>query len=218
MLRRAGAKRRECGLYDRELSAGAAFVLAGFSAGTGVCARGERWSNSECGVWNAKLKRDGRMEKRRRRAIAENPFHTLRFMFRSIRVQASGNLLQRFVRLTPVVCHVSAKQDGLRCVALFVPRGSESPFVRSHMSCGYRACLVHFGIVCFLLAIPTELRPGAYMKRNDAHRGVPFHMVCFLRRCRRESVGGLKCGSGTAAFLDSPHVVRGRVPLCQTLQ
>ena len=181
---------------------------------------GDRRSNSECGVWNAKLKRDGRMEKRRRPAIAENSFHTLRFMFRSIRVQASGNLLQCFARLTPAVCRVRAKQDGLRCVALFVPRGSESPFVRSHMSCGYRARLVHFGIVRFLLAIPTELRPGAYMKRNAAMCGVPFDMMprgvrwdwMWKRHCRLSEFSSCDSRQSTSlqdiaiiAILESPY-------------
>ena len=51
----------------------------------------------------------------------------------------------------------SAKQNGLRYVAFLFRRGSRSPFVRSRMSCGYQALLVHFGIACFLAAIPTGL-------------------------------------------------------------
>ena len=61
------------------------------------------------------------------------------------------------------MCHVS------------IPRGSESPLVRSRVSCGYRACLVHFGLVRFLLAIPTGdgERSRVYEKeRRDG--GVPF--------------------------------------------
>ena len=50
----------------------------------------------------------------------------------------------------------SAKQNGLRYVSFLFRRGSRSPFVRSRMSRGYPALLVHFGTVRFLMAIPTE--------------------------------------------------------------
>ena len=178
MPRRAGAKRRECGLYDRELSAGAAFVLAGFSAGTGVCARGGTAAgNSECGVWNAKLKRDGRMEKRRRPAIAENPFHTLRFMFRSIRVQASGNLLQRFTRLTPVVCRVSAKQDGLRQAAFLFRAGRDC--LSTFSDGAGLSCILGLLQVCpFLYGDPDGERSEPRIRQGTpCWVGVPFDMV-----------------------------------------
>ena len=51
----------------------------------------------------------------------------------------------------------SAKQNGLRYVAFLFRRGSRSSFVRSRMSRGYPALLVHFGTVRFLMAIPTGL-------------------------------------------------------------
>ena len=49
---RADAAMRRRFSYGSELSAGAAFVLAGFSSGTGVCARGGTGviRNSECGT------------------------------------------------------------------------------------------------------------------------------------------------------------------------
>ena len=50
---------------------------------------------------------------------------------------------------------MSAEQDGLRNAAFLFRHGPGSPVTRSRMSCGYRAWLVYFGIVCFLAAIPT---------------------------------------------------------------
>ena len=51
---RAGAAMRRYFSYVREWLAGAAFVLAGYSSGTGVCARGETaGENAEFGVRNA---------------------------------------------------------------------------------------------------------------------------------------------------------------------
>ena len=69
--------------------------------------------------------------------------------------------------ITPAVCRMSAKQDGLRDVTFLFPRGSGSPFVRSQMLCGYQTLLVHFWLVRFFAAIPTE-DEGT---RSDEERG-----------------------------------------------
>ena len=62
----------------------------------------------------------------------------------------------------------SAKQDGLRYVAFLFRRGSRSSFVRSRMSRGYPALLVHFGIACFLAAIPTEYERNEGTRRTES--------------------------------------------------
>ena len=177
MLRRAGAKRRECGLYDRELCAGERLRLAGFSSGTGVCARGgtaEQFGmrSLECEIearWaHGETASSGHCGKPLPHAAFHVPFDTRTGLWKSIAAFCSSH----------ACCLPRERQTGrLATGCISIPRGSESPFVRSHMSCGYRARLVHFGIVRFLLAIPTELRPGAYMKRNAAMCGVPFDMM-----------------------------------------
>ena len=74
--------------------------------------------------------------------------------------------------ITPAVCRIAPKQDGLRDVAFLFRRGSGSPIVRSQLSCGYPALWVHFGTVRFLMAIPTGVRPRfAYTKRSAALGG-----------------------------------------------
>ena len=68
-------------------------------------------------------------------------------------MRSSRNVLRS---ITPAVCRLCAKQDGLRDVPFLFRRGSGSPVVRSRMSRGYRALLVHFGLARFFMAIPTE--------------------------------------------------------------
>ena len=93
--------------------------------------------------------------------------------------------------------------------------------------CGYQAWLVHFGITHFFMAIPTE--DGTTRGRGDRSRRrgrVRFcvntlALSCFPRGVRwglnveaalrpppnlRQRV---ECGSGTAASLDSLHLIRG---------
>ena len=67
-------------------------------------------------------------------------------------------------------------------------------------------------LVRFFMAIPTELRSrrrggGAFLCKPKG-----------LAMLSAGSMLGLKCGSRTAASLDSLHVVRGKAPLCQTSQ
>ena len=75
----------------------------------------------------------------------------------------------------------SAKQDGLRDVPFLFRRGSGSPVVRSRMSRGYRALLVHFGLVRFFMAIPTENERTRGTRRTEG-RG---------ERSRRRGVSAL---------------------------
>ena len=117
------------------------------------------------------------MEKRRRPAIAENSFHTLRFMFRSIRVQASGNLLQRFVRLTPVVCRVRAKQDGLRQAAFLFRAGRDC--LSTFSDDAGLSCILGLLEVCpFLYGDPDGERSEPRVRQGTpCWVGVPFDMV-----------------------------------------
>ena len=98
---------------------------------------------------------------------------------------ASDSRLSLFLR--------QEKRDGLREVAFLFRRGSGSPLVRSRMSCGYRTCLVHFGIERFFASIPTGLR--SRRRGGSAFLRKPLGFVMFPRGVR----WGLKCGSRTAA-------------------
>ena len=131
-----------------------------------------------------------------------------------------------YVRLTPAVCRMCAKQDGLRYAAFLFRHGSESPLERSRMPSGYRALRVHFGIARFFMAIPTRARPEfAYTKRSAASGGRFFRYRSMIHHDTAGSTLGLKCGSRTAAApdcgqrvksgsrtaasLDSLHLIRG---------
>ena len=55
------------------------------------------------------------------------------------------------------------------CVS--IPRGSGSPLERSQRPCGYRGSPIHFGLVRFFMAIPTELRSrrhgvGTFLRKH----------------------------------------------------
>ena len=76
--------------------------------------------------------------------------------------------------ITPAVCRLSAKQDGLRNAAFLFRHGPGSPVTRSRMSCGYRAWLVYSGIVCFLAAIPTG--DGERSRRRGARALLRKHI------------------------------------------
>ncbi len=99
-------------------------------------------------------------------------------------------------------------------------RGSESPLVRSHMSCGYRACLVHFGIVRFLLAIPTEYEETRRMESAARCGGIfaQSHWLCKV--FRREYVGGCappNLRQRAIGSLDSLHLIRGVSAICVSI-
>ena len=102
--------------------------LAGCSSGRGVCARGG-WAARRGRVYWGVLRPD--------------------YVCRAV-------LLRRFMFDHACCLPQSAKQDGLRYLAFLFRRGSGSPLVRSRMSCGYRTLLVHFELLRFFAAIPTE--------------------------------------------------------------
>ena len=86
-----------------------------------------------------------------------------------------GSLAAFCVRVTPAVCRMSAKQDGLRYVSFLFRRGSGPPVVRSQRPSDYRTQLVHFGIVRFFAAIPTENKRTKKLRRigeRSRRRGV----------------------------------------------
>ena len=116
-LLRADAKRRCSASWDRESRAVAALRPAGYSSGRGDCARGgcsaRRWGSLAGGMLVLC------------RACGSLGMSCVR-----------SRLSLRFPRgvlcsLTPAVCRLCAKQDGLRDVAFLFRRGSRSPVARS---------------------------------------------------------------------------------------
>ena len=84
--------------------------------------------------------------------------------------------------ITPAVCRLCAKQNGLRYVPFLFRRGSGSPFVRSRMSRGYPALLVHFGLARFFMAIPTENEgTGERGERRERRTESAARQSAFLR-------------------------------------
>ena len=94
-----------------------------------------------------------------------------------------------------------AKQDGLREAAFLFHRGSRSPVVRSQWPCGYRALWVHFGLVRFFMAIPTENERNAGDGVGGAAECV-FAWTYWLCNVFRGEYAGAKGGSRTAAAPD----------------
>ena len=124
------------------------------------------------------------------------------------------------VRLTPVSFPLSGKERRLAECCVPIPRGSGSPLVRSRMSCGYRACLVHFGLVRFFAAIPTENEGTQRRGERSRRRGVstflrePFSLAMLSAG----STLGLRAPNlrqRAIGSLDSLHLIRGRVPLAK---
>ena len=139
-------------------------------------------------------------------------------------------LFSRFSRnvfrsITPAVCRLSAKQDGLRYVSFLFRRGSGSPVVRS------RIVGAVIGLGWFISGLRISLwrsrrRTGRRGERSRRRGRVRFcvntlALSCFPRGVRwglnveaalrpppnlRQRV---ECGSGTAASLDSLHLIRG---------
>ena len=68
-----------------------------------------------------------------------------------------GGLIGAFcVRFTPVSFPLSGKERRLAMCCVSIPPWVGIALVRSRMSCGYRTLWVHFGLVRFFAAIPTE--------------------------------------------------------------
>ena len=91
----------------------------------------------------------------------------------------------------------SAKQIGLREVAFLFRRGSGSLLERSQRPCGYRACLVHFGVVRFFAATPTEYE-GTRRTESAARRSA------FLR----EPIGFDMFSAGSTLGLRAPDCAK----------
>ena len=97
----------------------------------------------------------------------------------------------------------SAKQNGLRKVSFLFRRGSGSPIVRSQRPCDYRTQLVHFGIVRFLAAIPTENERTKKLRRigeRSRRRGVG----AFLRK----HIGLAMLSAGSPLGLRAPDCAK----------
>ena len=114
----------------------------------------------------------------------------------------------------------SAKQNGLRNAPFLFRRGSGSPLARSQWPCGYRTWWIHFGLVRFFMAIPTENEgTGERGERRErrtesaARRKRAFARTYWLCRVfRGESVGGCappNLRQRAIGSLDSLHLIRG---------
>ena len=169
-LYRAAASGRRFSSWDSKLLAGAAFVPAGFSSGTGVCARGERREvirNAEFGMRNW-----GAGDERARHcgsvaAVCRRFAHGIAVLLR--RFASVHACLFSFVRKKETAC------DVLR----FYSAGSRSPFVRSRYVCMV-ICLwqVHFGFVRFFMAISTGYRDAGNGDTGYGDGGAAFVRFC----------------------------------------
>ena len=124
-------------LYARELWAGAMLCLAGFSSGRSLGARGG-CSARRCGSVAALCGR-----------------------FTSA-MRSCWNVL---CSITPAVCRMSAKQDGLRNVAFLFRSGSRSPVVRSRVAVRLSGLAGSLRVCAFLYGDPDG-------GRRDAGNGV----------------------------------------------
>ena len=123
--------------------------------------------------------------------------------------------------ITPAVCRLSAKQDGLRYVSFLFRRGSRSPFVRSRIG----------GVVIGICGFTLELcvfwrrsRRGTRGTENGVGGAAlvrfcvgALALICFPRG----STLGLRAPNLRQRVfdsLDSLHWVRGKVRLCKTSQ
>ena len=131
-LFRAGAKMRACALQDRELRAGAMLRLAGFSAGRSVCARGgcSAGQSESIAAFCVRIMTGARFYRNVLRSDhAHRAFLSECLAFGSRLSHVSIGM--SCVQITPAVCRMSAKQDGLRYVPFLFRRGSRSPVARS---------------------------------------------------------------------------------------
>ena len=99
----------------------------------------------------------------------------------------------------------SAKQNGLRYVAFLFRRGSRSSFVRSRMSRGYPALLVHFGIACFFGGDPDGIIGAAGLR--NWRRG----LCAFLR----DRIGFVVLSAGSTPGQNAEAALRPRPRLRQ---
>ena len=145
-------------LYVIKLPAGAAFVLAGYRLAEAWVRAGERRGNSQCWIENA------------RTSLRSVEFLSLRFTLKSHR--SCVFIGMPCVRFTPAVCRTAPNRTACDTLRFYSARVGIA-LVRSRMSCGYRACLVHFWLVRFFMAIPTE-NEGTRGTESAARRGHTF--------------------------------------------
>ena len=120
-------------------------------------------------------------------------------------------------RLMPVSFPLSGKERRLAVSCVSIPRGSGSPLERSQRPCGYRTCLVHFWIVRFLAAIPTEYE-GTRGTESATRQSTLLRESLGLVMLSAGSTLGLRVPNLRQRVfdsLDSLHMGRSRVPLVQ---
>ena len=130
MLLRADAAMRWLFSQVSELRAGEMLRLAGYSSGTGVCARGERWGNSGLGA--------GR--------------------FAVIHAGACSSIAVFCLRFTPVFFPLSGKKRRLAVSCVSIPPGRDRHSCVLAALFGYLPWRVHFGLVRLFVAISTGYR------------------------------------------------------------
>ena len=109
---------------------------------------------------------------------------------------------------------MSAKQNGLRYVPFLFRRGSGSPVVRSRMSRGYRALLVHFGLARFFMAIPTENEgTGERGERRERRTESAARQSAFLR----DRIGFVMFSAGSPLGLRAPNLRQGVIDSLDSL-
>ena len=99
----------------------------------------------------------------------------MRFCWKVLRLvhDCRAFLLECLRSITPVSFPLSGKERRLAISCVSIPRGSGSPLERSRAPCGYRTCLVHFGLERFFAAIPTE-NDGTRRSESAARRECAF--------------------------------------------
>ena len=174
VLFRADAKRRYFALQDRELCAGERLRLAGFSAGTGVGARGGWAARVGFGMrnWGAGMRVFGDAVLAGRLALGL-PCHCGSVAAFDIRFTLSVWFC-RSVCLGSRLLFDAQRQTG-RLAICSVPVPQVEIAIRAFSRCrrGYRAWLVHFGIVCLFAAISTGCRG-----RGDGAGGAALVRLC----------------------------------------
>ena len=110
------------------------------------------------------------------------------------------------VQITPAVCRMSAKQDGLRYVPFLFRRGSRSPIARSRIA----GAIIRLGWFTSGLRVFCGDPDGIRKKRGDAENGVggaAWVRFCVIILALRRFPRGVRWGE-----MWKPHC--GRAPDC----
>ena len=157
------------------------------------------------GARQGKAPRQNRKARRARAGLRGGVALSRRFVF--VARPLCGSLAAFCVRVTPAVCRMSAKQDGLRYVSFLFRRGSGSPVVRS------RASIRLFGLAGSLRAWAFSYGDPDEGTESAARRKSAFaqaHWLCHV--FRGEFVGGCappNLRQRAIGSLDSLHLIRG---------